>query len=88
MVQFQENTQADDRRGDRQSLPHKILSATARGLTSTTAVDCHLKVKGIEYDVGLTKTYCLTVSLQKMSSIHTLIQQILESHELNDDAHF
>ena len=71
-----------------QTLFHRILLATAVGLTSTTAVDWHLKVKDIEYDVGLTKSCCITVSMQKISLIHTLIQQILESHELNDCAHF
>ena len=63
---------------DRQTLLHWILPATARGLTSTTPIDWHLKVKN----------YCITVSMQKISSIHKLIQQILGSHELNDHAHF
>ena len=36
---------------DGQTLFHRILLATARGITSTTAVDCHFKVKDIEYDV-------------------------------------
>ena len=76
---------------DGQTLFHRTLSATARGPTSTTAVDWHLKVKDIVYDVGLTKNYCLTVSIQKIISIHELIlqmQQILGSHELNGHAHF
>ena len=68
---------------DRQTLFHRILSATAMGLTSKTAVNWHLKVKDIEYNVGLTTGYCITVSMQKISSIHTPIQQILGSHELN-----
>ena len=63
-------------------------SPNSIGSTSATAVDWYLNVKDIEYDVGLTKSYCLTVGLQKMTSIHILIQQILESHELNDQAHF
>ena len=49
----------------------------------------HLKVK--EKDISLTKNYCLTVSMQRISSIHTLIlkiQHILGSHELNDHAIF
>ena len=58
---------------DRQILFHRTLLATARGAKSTTAVDCHLKVKDIENNVSLTKTYCLTVSMQKDSSIHKLI---------------
>ena len=40
---------------DGQTLFHRILLATARGLTSTTAVDWHLKVKDIDYDVCVTK---------------------------------
>ena len=58
------------------------------GLTSTTTVAWHLKVEDKNCDVGLTKNYCITVSMQKISSIHKLIQQILGSHELNDHAHF
>ena len=50
---------------DRQNLFHRILLATARGLTSTTKVDWHLQVKGSEYNIGLTKNYCITVSMQK-----------------------
>ena len=73
---------------DGQTLFHSILTATTRVLASKTAVNWHLKVKDIEYNVGLTKSYCITVSMQKISSIHKLIQQILGSHELNDHAHF
>ena len=62
---------------DGQILFHRILPAKAGGITSTTEVDWHLKVKDIEYDVGLTKNYCITVCMQKINSIHTLIQQIL-----------
>ena len=43
------------------------------------------------YDVGLTKNYCMTVSMQKISSIHKLIlmiHQILGSHKLSGHAHF
>ena len=64
------------------TLFHRILSATARGLISTTAVEWHLKVKDTDYDVSLTKIFCITVSMRKISSIHTLIlkiQQILGS---------
>ena len=73
---------------DGQTLLHGILPAIARGLASKTAINWHLKVKDIEYDAGLTKNYCITVSMQKISSIHKLIQQILGSHELNDYTHF
>ena len=59
-----------------------------RGITSTAATDRHLKVKDIEYNVWLTKNYCITASMQKMSSIHTFIQQILGSREQNDHTHF
>ena len=62
---------------DGKTLFHRILLATdGYWLTSTTAVDWHLKVQDIEYDVGLTKNYCITVSMQKISSIHKIIQQV------------
>ena len=73
---------------DGQTLFYRILPATAMGLTSKTAVNWHLKVKDTEYNVGLTRSYCITVSMQKISSIHKLIQQILGSHELNDHTQF
>ena len=71
---------------------HRQMTGYTRGLTSTTAVDWHLKVKDIKYNVGLTNNYCITVSMQKkISSIHKLIlkiRQILWSHELNGHSHF
>ena len=67
---------------DGQTLFHRIFPANARSLKSTTAVDWHLKVKDKKWDVGLTKNYCITVSMQKISSIHKLVRQILGSHEL------
>ena len=76
---------------DEETLFHRILPATAGGLISTSAVDWHLKVKDIEYDVCLTKNYCITVSMQKISSIDTLIlkiQQILGSCKINGHVHF
>ena len=73
---------------DGQTLFHGILPATARGLASKTAIKWHVKIKDIEYTIGLTKNYCITVSMQKISSIHELIQLILGSHELNDHANF
>ena len=73
---------------DGQTLFHRILPATAREITSTTAVEWHLKVKDKKCDVGLTKNYYTTVSMQKISSIHELIQQILGSHELKEHARF
>ena len=72
---------------DGQTPFHRILPATAKDLTSTTTVDWHLKSKHREYDVCLTKKYCITVSMQKISSIHTLIQQIFGSHEVNGHTH-
>ena len=44
MIKFQENIQTDVRR-EGWTLFHRILPTTARGLTSTTAVDWDLKVK-------------------------------------------
>ena len=56
---------------------------------STTAADSwHLKVKE---DISLTKNHCITISIQKTSSIHKLIfkmQQILASHEQTIHGHF
>ena len=71
---------------DEQTLFHRILTATTMGLTNKTAVNWHLKVKDTEYNVGLTKYYCITVSMEKSSSIHKLIWQVLGSHELNGNA--
>ena len=68
---------------DGQTLFHTILPAIARRLTSTTVA-----VRNKKCDVALIKHYCITGSMQKISSIHKLIQQILGSHELNDDGHF
>ena len=68
MIQFQEKTWTNIGRKDRDTLFHRTLPATAGGPTSTTAVDWHLKIKDI-----LTKNYCITVSMQKISSIHKLI---------------
>ena len=73
---------------DGQTLFHRILPATTMGLTSKTAVNWHLKVKDIEYNVGLTKSYSIKSSMQKISSIHELIQQILGSHEPNGHTQF
>ena len=67
---------------------HRIIPATARGLTSTTAADWHLKVKKKKCDVGLIKDYCITASMHKISLIHKLSQQILGSHKLNDHVYF
>ena len=44
----------------------------------------------MEYDVGLTKNYCITLNMPKISSNHKLIlkiNQILGSHGLNSPAH-
>ena len=75
---------------DRQSQFYRILPATARWLISTTAVkyNWHLKVKDKKCDIGPIKNYCITVSMQKLSSMHKLNQQILGSQELDDHAHF
>ena len=73
---------------DWQTLFHRVLPATTRELTTTTTIDWHLNVKDKKCDLGLIKNYCITVSMQKFSSIHKLIQQILGSHKLNDNNHF
>ena len=72
---------------DGQTLFHRILPATARGLASTTAVDWYLKVKNKKCNVGLTKNYSISQHSKNQLN-HKLIQQILGSHELSDHAHF
>ena len=68
-------------RKDGQTLFHWILRTTTWGLTNTYALDWHLKAKDKKYYAGLTKNYCLAVSMQKIRSIHKLIHQILGSHQ-------
>ena len=46
---------------DGQILFHRILPTIAGSLKSTTAEEWHLKVEHIEYDVSLTKNYCIKV---------------------------
>ena len=49
----------------------------------------HLKVKKIAQDIILIKNYCITINMQKISSIHKSslkIQQIFGSHEIKDHA--
>ena len=50
---------------DGQTIFHRIIPAIAMGLTSKTAKDWHLKVKDIEYNVGLTKSYCIKSACKK-----------------------
>ena len=77
---------------DGQTLFHRTIPTTAKGLTSTAAVDWHLKVKDTADNVSLIENYCIAVSLQKISSIHKLILKIkqifLRSHEPNGHDHF
>ena len=61
---------------DGQNLFQRILPATAFSLTSTAEVDLHLQVKDSECNKGLTKSDCITVSMQKISSICRLIIKI------------
>ena len=42
---------------------HRILPATAGRHNNATAVDWHLKLQVVECDVGLTKNYCMAVSM-------------------------
>ena len=73
MIQFQENIQKE---GKTEGLFQRTLLATAGRPTSTTAADWRLRVKDIEYDVDLTKKYCITVSMYKISSIHKPVYKI------------
>ena len=63
MIQFQENNQTDSKMEGQTGLFYRTLLARARRTTSTIAIDWHLKDKDIEYNVGLTKNYCITVSM-------------------------
>ena len=86
MIQFQENTSTNGWTEGRTDPISLDPFGYRWGLTSTAAVDWHLKVQDIEYDVGLTKNYCITVSMQNISSVNTLIlkiEQILVSCKLN-----
>ena len=74
MIQFLKNTQTDDRK----------KGGTNPISWNTSIVDWHLKVKDIKYNVDLTTNYCITRSMQKVSSINKLVlkvQQIIESCE-------
>ena len=86
---------------DRQTLFHRILPATSRGLKSTTAVDWDVKVKDRKCDVCLIKNYCITVACKKPAqSINSFtdfrvfhqffleIQPILESQDQTGHTHF
>ena len=44
---------------------YRTLPISAGDPKSATAVNWHLKVKDRDYDVGLTKCYCIKVSMQK-----------------------
>ena len=78
-------------RKDRDIIFYRTILATAGGSTSATAVDWHLKIKDTGYNVCLTKNHSITVSMQKVSTIHKLIfqiQQIFGFHVLNSYKHF
>ena len=56
---------------------------------STTAADSqHLKVK--EYNISLTKNYCITINIKIISFIHIFIFkiQVLGFHEVKSHCHF
>ena len=75
LIPFQENNRQAGQK-DGQTLFYRILLDTAGSLTCITAVDWHLKAKAIEHNVGPTKNSCITVKMQKISSIHKLILKI------------
>ena len=63
---------------------HRTIKAKSKTMVDPQ----HLKV---EEDISLTKNYCITISIQKIRSIHKFIlnmQQILEPHELTGYGHF
>ena len=62
------------RQKDGQILFHKTLLATISGPTSTTPIDCHLKVKDIEYNVGPTKNDCITACRKSAQFITSFLR--------------
>ena len=78
MIQFQENTQMSERK-DGQTLFHGILPATARGLARKTAKSWHLKVKNIEYNVGLTTQKALKQLFAFLNLCHQAKNQFISS---------
>ena len=83
MIQFKGNTETDGRREEWTDAISQDPFSYHQGSNKYNSADWHLKVKDKEeYDICPTKNYCITVSMQKINSIHTLIQQILGSHEL------
>ena len=88
LIKFQDNTQTDVRKeGWTKPILLDLSSYHTKGLTSTAAVDWLLKVKNKKCNVGLIKSYCITVCMQKISSIHTYSADS-RPHELNDHTHF
>ena len=93
MIQFHKNTdRQQDRRMDTTYFIHRIILATAWGPAITTAVDWHFKSQRYRVQCQSYQNYCITVSMQKISSIHKLIikiQQIFRSleHTIFDQTH-
>ena len=77
MIKFHENTQTNVRREGWTDTISYDPSSYRQGANKYIAVDWHLKVKNKNCNVGLIKNYYITVSMQKISSIHKLIPQIL-----------
>ena len=65
-----------DKQRDGQTLFYRLSKLPLMGPTSTSTADWHLKVKNTDYNVSLTKNYCITTSMPKISSIHELTLQI------------
>ena len=77
MIQFHENTdRQQDRRMDTTYFIHRIILATAGSPAITTAVDWHFKSQRYRVQCQSYQNYCITVSMQKISSIHKLIIKI------------
>ena len=75
-------------REDRHTIFHLDPSSYRQGPNKYNCSNWHLKVENKKCNIALMKNYCITVSMQKINSIHKLIQQILGSQELHDHAHF
>ena len=81
------NTESDVRQ---EGWPEHISQAPSSYRQVSNKYSCtrlRFKIQDIEYDVGLTKDYCIT-SKKKNCSIHKLTQKILATHVLNGHAYF
>ena len=67
-----------------------LREGAKRKVNKTTVDPQNLKIKYIEEDIGLIRIYFITISMQKISSVHKVslkIQQILGPHKLKGNTY-